>query len=356
MSELPPITLPPPGHVKFCDVFKLKGSVAQVAESFKSRPSIRWHGIPAGERQKLQSTEDAIRAGASEVMALACKALTDWGRTMEWAWMAVPRPEMSHADLLQRLREIRTRAKAMAINDHAEIAKARGELLNLSIYIDLAIGGHRSNRKYSFRSTTEAIDKKVQDVCVALPPSWRSLDSFLGIIDASECYEPISQNYVVERKTPKQDAEAVTHSPVEAMLYEAVAKLPGQPIRLTPQFKRQRCRHDFLITGTKIIVEVDGHNYHSTKKQRAADAERDREAMLDGYTTIRFTGSEVYHAPVKCAEKLLSIVEATCGIPRLPGAEPIEQPVWYAQAQARLDEISERGFGSDRYGRPVTDL
>jgi hypothetical protein len=60
----------------------------------------------------------------------------------------------------------------------------------------------------------------------------------------------------------------------------------------------------------KIIVEVDGHDYHErTKEQAARDRQRDRDLMLDGYKVIRFTGSEIYNNHSKCAEDLLLILE-----------------------------------------------
>jgi very-short-patch-repair endonuclease len=52
-------------------------------------------------------------------------------------------------------------------------------------------------------------------------------------------------------------------------------------------------------------VEVDGHDFHDrTKRQASFDRKRDRELTLDGYPVIRYTGSDVYNDPIKCAEDI----------------------------------------------------
>ena len=53
----------------------------------------------------------------------------------------------------------------------------------------------------------------------------------------------------------------------------------------------------------RIVVEVDGHEFHEKTKQQASyDKKRDREFNLDGYRVIRFTGSDVFNDPMLCAE------------------------------------------------------
>lgn len=58
-------------------------------------------------------------------------------------------------------------------------------------------------------------------------------------------------------------------------------------------------RVDFLLPGG-TIVELDGHDWHSSKPQRAKDAKRDRDLTGLGYRVIRFTGSEVHADPDAC--------------------------------------------------------
>ena len=69
-------------------------------------------------------------------------------------------------------------------------------------------------------------------------------------------------------------------------------------------------RVDFLIHthgfSPKLIVECDGHDFHErTKEQAAKDRARDREFQANGYTVFRFTGSEIWRDPCKCADQIL---------------------------------------------------
>jgi very-short-patch-repair endonuclease len=51
---------------------------------------------------------------------------------------------------------------------------------------------------------------------------------------------------------------------------------------------------------TRIVVEIDGHDFHSSKEQLSADHLRDIELLKMGIITIRFTGSQVYSDPSGC--------------------------------------------------------
>lgn len=49
---------------------------------------------------------------------------------------------------------------------------------------------------------------------------------------------------------------------------------------------------DLLING-RLIVELDGYEYHQSKKEFYNDRARSRAAMLLGYDTMRFTFEDV---------------------------------------------------------------
>jgi very-short-patch-repair endonuclease len=55
-------------------------------------------------------------------------------------------------------------------------------------------------------------------------------------------------------------------------------------------------------------VELDGHEWHKTKEQRARDAERDRWFAARNVRTIRWTGSQVYADPPACVSELLDVL------------------------------------------------
>lgn len=96
-------------------------------------------------------------------------------------------------------------------------------------------------------------------------------------------------------------------SPIEKMFWhEGAAYLIGG---LVPQVKVGKYRLDFGIPIDKIGIELDGHAYHSTKKQREGDAVRQRFLESQGWKIIRFTGTEVYRDPGKCVDGAMGLIE-----------------------------------------------
>lgn len=59
----------------------------------------------------------------------------------------------------------------------------------------------------------------------------------------------------------------------------------------------------------KFAIECDGYEFHEkTKEQASYDRKRERRLMSDGYHVIRFTGSEIYQSPTKCATDVFKIM------------------------------------------------
>ena len=55
----------------------------------------------------------------------------------------------------------------------------------------------------------------------------------------------------------------------------------------------------------KLVVEVDGHEFHEkTKTQASRDKDRDRQLLLADCPVIRFSGSDVFNNPDLCAEQI----------------------------------------------------
>ena len=52
----------------------------------------------------------------------------------------------------------------------------------------------------------------------------------------------------------------------------------------------------------KLIIECDGHEFHEkTKEQVKKDNEREYDLKMAGYEILRFSGSQIYNEPLKCA-------------------------------------------------------
>jgi hypothetical protein len=68
----------------------------------------------------------------------------------------------------------------------------------------------------------------------------------------------------------------------------------------------------FADVEIRVIVECDGHEFHEkTKKQTSRDKKRDRDLQTMGYSVFRYSGSDIYHNPDKCAEEVITFIKAT---------------------------------------------
>ncbi len=68
--------------------------------------------------------------------------------------------------------------------------------------------------------------------------------------------------------------------------------------------KHGRYRVDFILKDARLIIELDGHLYHSTKDQLERDAIRQRYLTRAGYSVIRFTGREINRDPAACVREV----------------------------------------------------
>ena len=91
----------------------------------------------------------------------------------------------------------------------------------------------------------------------------------------------------------------------------------GGPFIMQAQYEIQTpgglYRVDFLLHGlfvpfdvyVDLVVECDGHDFHEkTKGQATKDKKRDRDLTAAGYTVVRYTGSEIWKDPLKCAREI----------------------------------------------------
>lgn len=92
---------------------------------------------------------------------------------------------------------------------------------------------------------------------------------------------------------------------------------------ITPQAHVGKYRTDFLLwfrlgrVTAGIAVECDGHAFHEkTKEQASRDKARDRFFLTSGFPAMRFSGSDIYKDPLKCAgevrDALWPILERMC--------------------------------------------
>lgn len=136
------------------------------------------------------------------------------------------------------------------------------------------------------------------------------------------------------RASLREAALAKCGSPIEARLLDAffaagfdvdvetemIRNASGT--RLRQQVPVDAYRLDFALIaegGAFVVVECDGHDFHErTKEQVARDKARDRAMVANGWTVLRYAGSEIHKdakryalEAIKIAERLPAIVAAT---------------------------------------------
>lgn len=67
--------------------------------------------------------------------------------------------------------------------------------------------------------------------------------------------------------------------------------------------------HQIKNTTFKLAIECDGHKFHQkTKEQVQYDNEREFDLKMAGYEVLRFSGSQIYNDPFKCAEDTYNFI------------------------------------------------
>ncbi len=77
-------------------------------------------------------------------------------------------------------------------------------------------------------------------------------------------------------------------------------------IEYTRQFQLmpKHHRYDFLINGTKLLVEIDGEYWHTREQQIVKDKIFVDEAVKMGYNVLRFTDREMTASNMTCFERI----------------------------------------------------
>jgi very-short-patch-repair endonuclease len=75
------------------------------------------------------------------------------------------------------------------------------------------------------------------------------------------------------------------------------ARLPTPRTQVSGATEHRSARVDLLYDEARLIIEVDGHATHSTRRQRQHDAEREAALLASGWRVIRFTYEDVTERP-----------------------------------------------------------
>jgi very-short-patch-repair endonuclease len=100
-------------------------------------------------------------------------------------------------------------------------------------------------------------------------------------------------------------------TPIEVPFYDALRET-GATFAVQPwvQGVDGKYRPDFIVFygGASVVVELDGHDAHKTKEQRAHDNRKARWFEKRGMRLIRYTGSEVRADVQACVSDLMDVL------------------------------------------------
>lgn len=69
-------------------------------------------------------------------------------------------------------------------------------------------------------------------------------------------------------------------------------------------------RVDLLWRNIKLIVEVDGYQFHGTRASFERDRRRDARLTAAGFTVVRFAAPEIEHEPLAVVARLAQVIHA----------------------------------------------
>lgn len=179
---------------------------------------------------------------------------------------------------------------------------------------------------FGFRNATEPGGDLPDNIAWGIVPFRAATFPFVSMDDAFRLAATVFvHDPNCECSGPDLDASgwprllARCESPIERRLaVHLLSVADGFPFDVLAQHEvtvdSKQYRLDFAVmesslSDLKIAIEADGHDYHErTKIQAAHDRSRDRALTLDGWTVLRFTGSEIWRNPRACAQQVYDCV------------------------------------------------
>lgn len=105
-------------------------------------------------------------------------------------------------------------------------------------------------------------------------------------LEAAFAEGPAHARYLLEIST------GLAESALESV---ARLRLRALGIKVKAQHHVPGAGHFDLLVGRRLLVELDGFEYHRDRKQFREDRRRDRRAAELGYTVLRFTWEDIMH-------------------------------------------------------------
>lgn len=106
----------------------------------------------------------------------------------------------------------------------------------------------------------------------------------------------------------KKFVELGYDSPAELVFHEE-AKKHGLELRYGDNIDNiYRTDFTYITNKYKLDIEIDGKNWHTSKKDRLYDYIRERYLMNRGFIVFRFTGEEIFKNKTKCVMEVKDFI------------------------------------------------
>jgi very-short-patch-repair endonuclease len=152
---------------------------------------------------------------------------------------------------------------------------------------------------------------RVEEVLVAAILAGRtSADAVLARAAALLPHPPHGSALLLEVASELSRTDAVPMSVLEAVLFRVLAdvRIPTWHAQATPPWwPTDDERLDVLIPSWRLIVEADGRQWHSRRRDFENDRRRDHIALVHDHRTLRFTHQQLVHEPSYALEVILAV-------------------------------------------------
>ena len=135
---------------------------------------------------------------------------------------------------------------------------------------------------------------------IKIPPNWKFIKWVIN-------RDPDQARY-------KRLSKLLDNSHIERSFWANGYKPLSTLGKFVPQVKIGPYRVDFTLTNIpgvprlKVVIELDGHEFHSTPKQRNSDTERIRKLQKLRWQIITFTGSQINSDVRGCVRETADLV------------------------------------------------
>ncbi|SEJ09628.1 DUF559 domain-containing protein [Demequina mangrovi] len=138
---------------------------------------------------------------------------------------------------------------------------------------------------------------------------WRGICTTDAIDRAAAARHRVAQRQVLARIL--RDFRAGATSPTEVMAKRDVfrgAAFADLEWQVDLDVRGRRRHADALHRAARVVIELDGDAYHSTREQREADRERDADLAHAGWQTVRLGFRDLRDRPRWCRETITGII------------------------------------------------